>query len=160
MSRSIYALESKEERSVDEEQQLRQLLASRSDLLVKVKAESATTSPSQGIEPCLDAASKINTPSEISHSSIFHSILSSVAEATHASVGLAKSVAGLLIESAADTARLCAPPPPSLEQTLKQLDSTPAMVPPCILHILPLEFQALPPPAPIAVTQVVLETRP
>ncbi len=161
MSRSIYALESKELRSPDEEQQLQQLLLSRSNLLDKLKAESAAAAaPSSETETKLAAASHSSTRVDTPPSSILFSIFSSVADVTHASVGLAKSVAGLLIDSAADTARLCTPPPPSLEQTLKQLDGSAASLPLCILNLLPSELQAAPPPPPVAATQVLSQQQP
>ena len=61
--------------------------------------------------------------------------------ASHA-VGGAKAVAGLLVDSVADTARhsltLCALPPPTMEQAMKELEG--GAVPPCVLHLLPEEF--------------------
>jgi hypothetical protein len=150
MSRSIYALESKEQRSADEEQQLQQLLLSRSNLLDALKADSVSAASSSSRA---ERAHDDSAPANASDPSLIDSILSSVAAATHAGVGLAKGVAGLLAESAAETARLCAPPPPSLEQTLKQLDGSAASVPLCILHMLPPELQAVNAPAPAALAR-------
>lgn len=153
MSRDIYTLESKEQRSADEEQRLQHLLLDRSNLLGKLKAESAAAAaPSTESDHKQAVASHAPAPADALPPSIIDSILSSVADATNASVGLAKSVAGLLLDSAADTARLCAPPPPSLEQTLKQLDGNASSPPPCVLHMLPLDIKALPAPPPLAVS--------
>lgn len=139
LSRSIYALESKDLRSAEEEQLLQQLLLRRSDLVDHLKSHptavaTAAQHPSTDAGVVQAAASQAPAPAQPTPS-FLDSVVSSVAEVTHASVILAKSVAGLLVESALDTARLCAPPPPTLEQTLKQLEAP--HVPPCVLHMLP-----------------------
>ncbi len=164
ISRSIYALESKQQLSAEEEQQLQQLHASRSQLLVKLKQESAAVAAAAAATALsaaeAHAAAASHAPSSANATpppppspSFFDSVVSSVVGASTASaallhsigshaVGGAKAVAGLLVDSVADTARhsltLCALPPPTLHNTMKELEG--GAVPPCVLHLLPEEF--------------------
>ena len=118
LSRNIYVLESKELRSAEEEKQLQQLLLSRRDLVDHqhpTAAATAAQNPSTDAGVVQAAASQAPAPAQ-PPPSFLDSVVASVAEVTHASVSLAKSVAGLLVESAVDTARLCAPPPQLLSR--------------------------------------------
>jgi hypothetical protein len=142
ISSSIYALESKNELSVEEEEQLQRLLLSRSDLIAALKTQS-TASPS---EEALSIPAALSQPSSgCPPPSFLDSVLSTVAEASRASVSLAKGVAALLVESAAETTRLCTPPPPTLQQALQQLHASCASLPPCVLDLLPHELKPAPP---------------
>ena len=148
LSRNIYVLESKELRSAEEEKQLQQLLLSRRDLVDHqhpTAAATAAQNPSTDAGVVQAAASQAPAPAQ-PPPSFLDSVVASVAEVTHASVSLAKSVAGLLVESAVDTARLCAPPTPTLEQTLNQLEAP--SVAPCILNVLPSNLSAAHSPQP------------
>jgi hypothetical protein len=133
LGRRIHVLETNQQRNEVEERQLQQLLQSRQQASHNLQNASVTESAEA---PGSQVSSAATVPS------LLDTVVFSVIEATRASVNVVKNVAGLIVESAADTVHLCAPPPPTLEHTLQQLGGCPANLPQCVLDILPHDLKA------------------